>query len=296
MRGRHTRRVLKRGIGSALRWLVLLEFAYVFIYPVIFMVTTSFKNLSELNHPAVQWISRNPTLEGYTIAMEVMAYLDALQISAVTTVLASLGQTFVGALVAYGFARISFPGRNFLFGLLVFTVIVPLQTIMVPQFMLYSKLDWINTYLPLVVPAFIGYGVRGGILLIVYRQFFRGLPYELEDAAYVDGAGPFRTFWRIMFPLAKPAVLVVFLFSFVWTWNDAFFANLVIRLKNLMTLTQRLQIFSILLNDPHGHTTRRLGENIFMAATTLGVLPLLIIFLLAQRYFTQSVDRTGLVE
>jgi multiple sugar transport system permease protein len=260
------------------------------------MVTTSIKNLTELNHPAIQWISRDPTFEPYQTAAEVMGYLHAVRLSGLVAVGSALGQTLIGALVAYAFARIHFAGREILFGLLLFTVIVPLQTIMVPQFMLYSKLDWTNKLYPLVVPGLFGYGVRGGILLIVYRQFFRGLPYELEDAAYVDGAGTFRTFWQIMFPLAKPAILVVFLFSLVWTWNDAFIPNLVISTRDLMTVTQRLQIFNLLLNDPGGHTIHRMGENIFMAATMLAVVPLLVVYLVAQRYFTQSIDRTGLVE
>ena len=293
-RGRRLRYGLGRSLGAILRWLVLLEFAYVFLYPVMFMVTTSIKTLTELNHPAVRWISRDPTLEPYQIAAETLTYMDGLRISGLISIASALGQTLLGATVAYAFARIAFPGRNILFGLLLFSVVVPLPTLMVPQFMLYSKLEWTNTYIPLVLPAWLGYGVRGGVLLIVYRQFFRGLPYELEDAAYVDGAGPFRAFWQIMLPLAKPAVLVVFLFSLVWTWNDGFMPALVISIKAMMTLTQRLEIFSLLLN-PH-HVTRRLGQNIFMAATTLAVLPLLLVYAFAQRYFTQSIDRTGLVE
>jgi multiple sugar transport system permease protein len=138
--------------------------------------------------------------------------------------------------------------------------------------------------------------VRGGILLIVFRQFFRGLPYELEDAAHVDGAGPFRIFWQIMLPLAQPAILVVMLFSMVWTWNDNFTPWLVLRDNTLYTLTQRMEIFNSLLNNFSGSTYTNLEENTFMAGVTLTVLPLLLIYLFTQRYFTQSIDRTGLVE
>ena len=228
VRLRRPRRSVGRTLGAILRGLVLSNFVYVFLFPVIFMLTTSVKTVADLNNPLVNWISRNPTVDTYRLAAATLTYFEAVRVSAWTSILAALGQTLVGAMVAYGFARIPFPGRDLLFGLLLFSVIVPLQTIMIPQFMLYSRLEWINTFIPIVLPPWVGYGVRGGILLIVYRQFFRGLPPELEDAAYVDGAGSFRTFSRIMLPLAKPAILVVFLFSLVWTWNDSFLPIMVL--------------------------------------------------------------------
>ena len=166
-----------------LRWAILIEFVYVFLFPVIYIFTTSIKTLSEINNPSVRWVSRAPTLEGYEVATEILGYVDGLRISGWTSVVAAIGTTLMGAMVAYGFARLRFPGRELLFGFLLFTIVVPPQITMVPQFMLYTKLEWTNTYLPLFVPAFMGWGVRGGVLLIVYRQFFRGLPYELEDAA-----------------------------------------------------------------------------------------------------------------
>ena len=289
-------RLWRRGARATiviLRTVVLFAFAYVFVLPLVFMVTTSIKTLSELNNPAVKWISRSPTLWGYDMALQVMGYWRGLRSSVVISVLAAVGQTLSGAVIAYGFARLRFPGRELLFGLLLFTVVVPAQTVMVPQFMLYTKLKWTNTFLPLILPAYLGFGVRGGILLIVYRQFFRGLPYELEDAAYVDGAGPFHTFWRIMLPLAKPALLVVTLFSLVWTWNDAITPWLAIKSEKLMTLTQRLQIFVALRNLWAESKTE---ENVFMAGVTMSVFPLLALYIFTQRYFTQSIDRTGLVE
>ena len=294
--GRHRWLPRIRGLAFILRWVVLAEFLYIFIFPVLYMVTTSIKTLSELHNPSIHWISRSPSLESYRIAMQIMDYWNALWISAWTSVAAAAGQTLVGAMVAYGFARLRFPGRGLLFGFLLFTIVVPGQTIMIPQFMLYHWLDWTNTHTPLFVPAFMSWGVRGGILLIVCRQFFKGLPYELEDAAKVDGAGPFRTFWQIMLPLAKPAVLVVLVFSLTWTWNDAFLPWLVISSSKLMTIPQRLEVFWQLLNRHGGTGGQSPHPNTFMAATTLAVLPMIIMYAVAQRQFTQSIDRTGLVE
>ena len=284
-----------RHLSTALRWMILLELAYVFMFPMLFMVSTSFKPLIELSNPTVRWIPRNPTADGYVLALEHLNYFRSLPVSIVTSAIAAIGQTLVGAMVGYGFARLPFRGRQFLFGLLLFTIIVPPQMVMIPQFMLYSKLKWMNTYLPLLVPTYLGYGVRGGILLVVYRQFFKGLPYELEDSAAVDGAGPLRIFWQIMLPLAKPAILAVFLFSFVWTWNDSLGPIMALRDQDLYTLPQWMFNMTRLLTSS-SFTFYYVGENLFMAAVTLTIAPLLLLFLVTQRYFTRSIDRTGLVE
>lgn len=289
-------RVWRRRLGTILRWVAILDFVYVFAFPLLFMLGTSFKSLTDLNDPTVRWITTSPTVEGYRMALEGLNYSAALRGSVTTCVLAALGQTLVGAMVAYAFARLPFPGRGLLFGALLFTIVVPVQVLMIPQFMLYSKLKWINTYIPLVLPAFMGWGVRGGILLIVYRQFMKALPYELEDAASVDGAGVFRTFWQVMFPLAKPAVLVVMLFSVVWSWNDFYQPWMVLHDEELFTLPQRMYYFLSLLNPPGQSRHYHFEENMTMAAVTLTVAPMLLLYLFAQRYFTQSIDRTGLVE
>ena len=291
-------RLARRSLPAILRWLVLAEFAYALLFPMVFMFSTSIKPVSELSNPAVNWIPHHPTIEGYRIALVVVDYFKAVGVSAATSLAAAVGQTAVGAMIAYGLARLRFPGRNMLYGILLFTIIVPLGTIFIPQFIFYSKLQLTDTYIPIVLPAFLGWGVRGGILLVVYRQFFLGLPYELEDAAYADGAGPFRTFWRIMLPLAKPATLVVFLFSFVWTWNDTFIPSIVLRNAELFTLPQRLTAFGTLLSlrSQMVLSDMPIAENTFMAAVALAIAPMLLLYMVAQRYFTQSIDRTGLVE
>ena len=295
----------KRAMGLLLRWAVLLEFAYVYSFPVIHMVTNSIKRTAEFHNPVIRLFSRQPTLEGYRLAWDVMEYPVPLRNSFLISSAAVLGQTLVGAMVAYGFARLRFPGRDLLFGVLLFTIIVPLQVVIIPQYMLYTDLGWINTYLPMMVPPFFGQGIRAGILLIVYRQFFRGLPFELQDAAYVDGAGPLRAFWQIMLPLAKPAILVVALFSLVWTWNDHFTPFMMLRDPTLYTLPLRVYDFRALLMGQYGFLGSGAGskgkqplapQSVIPAAIVLTVLPLLVIYMFTQRYFTRSIDRTGLVE
>ena len=289
---------VRRGLGTTARWLVLLGFVYLYLFPVLFMLANSVKTDGELRNPLVEWISREPTLANYVLAARAMGW-RGLRNSVIISVLAMIGQTLVGAMIAYASARLRFPGRDFLFALLLFTIIVPPETIMLSLFMYYAKIGWNNTFLPLILPAWLGFGVRGGILLFVYRQFFRGLPYELEDAAYVDGAGPLRTFWQIMLPLAKPAILVVMLFSLVWTWNDSFLPELILRDTRMFTMPQQLGNIAMMIFDRAFrslYAAAGLQENTFMAAVVLTVSPMLLMYLFAQRYFTQSIDRTGLVE
>ena len=295
-------RTASRVLGKLLLWVVLINFAYVFLFPLMYMMTTSVKTLTEINNPSIVWISREPSLQAFRLASSIIDYFRGLWISTLISAAAVLGQTCVGAMVGYGFARPRFPGREFLFWILLFTIIVPLPTLAVPLYLFYSKLNLINTFVPLILPPFLGWGVRGGMILIVYRQFFRGLPSELEDAAYVDGASPFRVFWQIMLPLAKPAILVVMLFTLVWTWNDTLLPGLVINDTGAYTLGQRMENYAQLFAQARHSsaktwsTSGEIGENVLMSVTLLGILPLLLVYIFTQRYFTQSIDRTGLVE
>ena len=293
---------MSRVLGKLLLWVVLINFAYVFLFPLMYMMTTSVKTLTEINNPSIVWISREPSLQAFRFASAIMDYFRGLWISTFTSAIAVLGQTFVGAMVGYGFARPRFPGREILFWILLFTIIVPLPTLAAPLYLFYSKLNVINSFIPLIVPPFLAWGVRGGMILIVFRQFFRGLPSELEDAAYVDGASPFRVFWQIMLPLAKPAILVAMLFTLVWTWNDTLLPGLVINDTAAYTLGQRMENYAQLFTQARHasaqtwSTSGEIGENVLMAVTLMGVLPLLFVYIFTQRYFTQSIDRTGLVE
>ena len=214
----------------------VINFAYVFLFPLIYMMATSIKTLTEINNPSIVWISREPSLQAFRFASSIIDYFRGLWISTFISVAAVLGQTCVGAMVGYGFARPRFLGRDFLFWILLFTIIVPLPTLAVPLYLFLFEAGTDQYLVPLIVPPFLGWGVRGGMILIVFRQFFRGLPSELEDAAYVDGASPFRVFWQIMLPLAKPAILVVMLFTLVWTWNDTLMPGLIINDTSAYTL------------------------------------------------------------
>jgi len=183
---------------------------------------------------------------------------------------------------AYGFARIRFPGREFWFGLVLATMMVPYVVMLVPQFVIFSRLKWIDTFLPLTVPYFFGGGAFNIFLL---RQFFRSIPEDLADAARIDGCSEYAIYARIMMPLAKPALTTVAIFTFLGTWNDFMGPLLYINSPERFTLAIGLASFrSVMLNR----------WDLLMAASTAVTVPVIIVFFLAQRYFVQGVVLTGL--
>lgn len=279
-------------------YIILINVCFVFLFPVIYMFSTSLKTVADLADLTVLWIPRTFFWRNYELAISGMLYWQAARNSIIISFGSGILQTVACSFVAYGFARIPFPGRDVLFLLVLFTFLVPPQTIIVPLFILYRNLGFMDTYFPFLIPALFGHGLRGALFILVFRQFFRNLPYELEDAARIDGAGPFSVYWRIMLPLATPAIIVVFLFSLVWHWNDFFEPTIYLFDQNNFTLPLRLSILSAaLLQMLAGQGAGdEFNEAVIMAASFLVIMPPLIIYLFTQRYFVESVDRTGLVE
>lgn len=280
-----------------LMYLVLINIAYTFLYPVLYMVSTSLMTIEDFVDPAVYYIPRAAYWENYKLAYEGMKYEVALKNSLIIALVSAVGQLVSCSMAGYGFARSKFPLRDFLFGLVIFTFIVPPQTIIVPLFILYRQLGWIDTYYPFIVPSFFAQGLRGPLFVIIFRQFFMRQPWELEDAARVDGCGSMGIFFRIMLPLSKPAMLVTFLFSLVWHWNDFYEPMMYLMKPQNFTVPLRLSILQSSLNEVTGGMANELfNEPLVMAACFLVVLPPLILYLFAQRHFVESIERTGLVD
>ncbi len=282
---------------QVLMYLILFNIAFTFLYPVLYMVSTAFMTIEDFVDPAVYWIPRTLNWDNFHLAFLGMNYKIALKNSLIIALVAAVGQLVSCAMAGYGFGRIRFPGREFLFLLVIFTFIVPPQTIIVPLFILYRKLGWIDTYYPFTVPTFFAHGLRGPLFVIIFRQFFRRQPWELEDAARVDGCGALRTFFRIMLPLSKPALVVTFLFSLVWHWNDFYEPMMYLMKPQNFTVPLRLSILQSSLNEvTGGQAGEFFNEPLIMAACQLVVVPPLILYLFFQRHFVESIERTGLVD
>jgi multiple sugar transport system permease protein len=274
---------LKQRIGKIAIFTILVLFGLVFALPLYWMLATSVKVESQIfTYPPV-WIPNPIKWQNYLRAISVIPFLQYAKNTLIICTLSAIGQTVSSSLAGYGFARIRWPGRDLVFILVLATMMLPYQVTMIPMYIIYHKLHWIDTLLPLIVPSFFGYAFN----IFLFRQFFRTIPSELSDAARIDGCNEFGIYSRIILPLSKPVFATVALFDILFNWND--FQGPLIYLQNAKnyTLSLGLQSFG-------GYYSRNLEPATLMAAAAIVVLPTLIIFFLAQRTFIQGITMTGL--
>jgi multiple sugar transport system permease protein len=297
---------IKRGrgiIGTVFYYMVILSLAFVFIYPLLYMISKSLMRPEDVADATIQWIPRQFSLQNYDIALEAINFWPGLLNSIIISFGSAILQVLSCSLIGYGFARYRFPGQALFLALVVFTFLVPPQTFVVPLFKLFLDMGWVNTHLPFIVPAILGHGLKGSLFVLIFIQFYSRLPHVLEEAARIDGAGAFRTYWTIMFPLAKPAMLVVFLFSVVWHWNDLFEPNLYLLVPEYFNLAQNMAFFNgnanLNLQQATTSVSSTIGlaptlQNQIMAGVMLTILPVLLLYMFTQRYFVESVERAGI--
>jgi multiple sugar transport system permease protein len=251
------------------------------IIPFLWMLSTSLKTTAQSMAFPPEWWPRPFIWENYTQIYEYMPFFTFLFNSVKITFFVLVGQLLTCSLAGYAFAKLRFPGRRPLFLILLSTMMIPSQVTLIPVFIIMKSLGWINTHYALIVPAFFG-SVFGTFLL---RQFFLGLPNDLEDAARIDGCSPFGIYWRIMLPLAKPSLATLGIFTFMGTWND--FMRPLIYLSDMdkMTLPVGLALLS-------NHQDIRIP--LIMAGAVLSLLPILVLYIFGQKYFVQGIALTGM--
>lgn len=282
---------------KAFLYLILINTAYIYLNPILFMVTSMIKEAGDLVDPAVKWVPRVIYFGMLQDAWEMLRYPQTLSLSLGLSTSIALLQTITCAVAGYAFARLDVPFKNFWFFCLLLTFIVPPQLTALPQLLAASQLGVLQTYVPIVLPALFGQGIKGALFVIIYRQFFSKQPKELEEAAMMDGAGTLRIFWKVMLPLARPAIVVVFLFAFVWNWNDSYTPTIFL----YGVADQPLSVGVSSMTHAINARAEELGPSIYdepmkMAAAFLMILPPLVLYMFAQRWFVEGVDRTGLVE
>jgi len=287
-------------------YVLLANLAFVFVYPFIHMIITSLKSPADLFDITVNIIPTSFYIDNYFAAFMALNYGESAVNSLIITLFATIGHIISCSFIAYGFSRFKFPGREFFFMIVMFSIIVPIQVIIFPYYIMYSNWGWLNTFWPFIVPSFFGFGLRGGLYIFIFRQFFMGLPYELEEAATIDGCGALRTYWNIVLPIAKPATLVTAVLSMVWRWNDYFEPGIYLTKIELWPLPITIPFMYEALEALSGEQTEAFtellvdgeiffSEAIVLAGTFMIVLPLLIAYLFLQRHFMESVERTGIV-
>lgn len=287
-------------VWSIVRAVLLIGLSFIILYPLIYMVSIAFRPLDELFDPSVVWIPKHLTLKNIKFAMEKMNMLkpagteNSLFNSVVVNLLSALLQVASTAFVGYGFARFEFKLRGFLFGVVIFTMVVPVNSIIIPLFLNYRNLHLLDSYFAFYIPAILGQGIRSGLFIFIFRQFFKGMPKEFEDAASVDGCGGLRTFLQIFVPNAGPAFLTSFLFSIVWYWNDYYYSSMFFPTKQTVSLALA-GLRNLLSTDATvGHDPYQLLISL-QAGSFLVCIPLLLMYMFLQRYFVQSIERTGIV-
>ncbi|WP_078060125.1 MULTISPECIES: carbohydrate ABC transporter permease [Gracilibacillus] len=276
-------------------YLLLIGIGFVYLYPLIYMGSYSLKSLEDLLNPLISWIPTAFYFDNYLTAFQVLDFWPTLAQTLYVTVIPAVAQTVIAAIIGYGFARFDFPFKRIFFVIVLITFIIPPQVLMIPRYVFFNELDLIGSIFSFLLPAAFGQGLNSTIFILIFYQFFRMMPQALEEAAHLDGAGNFRVFLTIAIPMAVPAIIISFLFSFVWYWNETALASLYFG-NSLTTLPVELEKFSDTFNEMSSTETSSndINEGISMAGTMLSILPLLVVYIFTQKWFIEGVDRSGI--
>ncbi len=265
-------------------YIVLTVLALVWVIPVVYTVTTSFKSVAEFTANAYTFLPAQWVTDNYVTLLEASAtypILSWLKNSLIISVVFGLLSVTIVSLAAFGYSRLNFRGRDMLFFVLLLISMFPSVVNMIPQYRIVASLGWVNTYWACIVP---GLGNVANIFLV--RNFMKGIPKELDEAAEIDGASDFRIFRSIILPSIRPILIVIFLFSFTGAWNDFLWPTLVFNDLDMMPVTAGLQLLSNQMGQYN-----QMGQ--LMAATCMAIVPTLLLFVFAQRYFLQSLNITS---
>jgi multiple sugar transport system permease protein len=252
-----------------------------FILPLVWLLSSSLKSNTEIFEMPPRWIPKELRWSNYREAVQFIPYFTYLKNTMIIALSTVIGVTISSSLVAYGFSRIQWPGRDLVFFIVLGTMMIPGQVTMVPVYLIFRRLGWVGTFLPLIVPSFFG----NPFSIFLLRQFFMSIPEELSAAAQIDGASDLGIFFRIMLPLAKPALAVIALFQFMGAWNDYMGPLIYLSKESMFTISLGL--------------SRYLGMHfqewaLLMAASVITVTPILILFFLTQRTFIEGISLTGI--
>lgn len=301
-------------LWKIVRSTIVIGICFIILYPVFVKFGVSVMEERDLYDSTVKYIPKHFTMDNYKLALEGMNYTKTFFRTFSLSFLTSGLQLIACLLTAYGFARFQFPGKKFLFACVLLTLIVPPQVLMLPLFMKFrffdvfgiaeaitgSSINMIDTFGPFLILAVTTMGFKNGLYIYMLRQFFKGMPKELEEAAYVDGSGRLRTFIQIMVPSAKSMMVTVFLFGFVWQWTDSFFSGMYLPTFKVMSsalgslaaeVAKRYADFSGAMNFVSKGFTSMINNT----GVILVILPLIVLYLICQKYFVESIERSGIV-
>lgn len=291
----------RQGLGQQIAvYGLLIIIGFIFIYPILYMISTSFMDRNDLLDSSVKWLPSSLYIQNYIAAAKSMDFWKTLGKGVIIAGVPTLFNVLTGMIVGYGFARYEFKLKKLFMGILLFSYILPDQVTMIPTYVLYNDMGILGTIWTFVLPALFGNGINSAIFILIFYSFFKQVPKVLMEAAYIDGAGHFKAFFKIAIPSAVPAIITVFLFSFVWYWNESYLTEMYV--QGLTTKSEWTNLVIQLKNFDSNYSTRAttgdmatsLNESVRMAATSLSILPLFLMYLVLQRQFIESIDRTGI--
>ncbi len=271
----------------SIRYIVVSLFAIPFIIPFFWMIITALKPSEQVFAIPIIWWPNPVEFGNFAKAWNSAPFGTFFKNTLIVTCTSVIGTVLSSSFAAYGFARVKFPGRDLLFAFMLATMMIPADVTRVPLYLVFRNLGWINTLKPLIVPSLFG----GAFYIFLLRQFFLTIPHSLEEAAYIDGCSPFLIFWKIFLPLSKPGLLTVAIYSFLGHWNEFIGPLIYLNSESKYTLSIGLRYFM-----GEQQTLGNVYYNLLMAASTVALLPCLILFIFTQRFFIQGIVLTGLKE
>ena len=315
MSGRRIKSLIVRKIAGLCRYVFFISFSFIVLYPFIYLLVNSLKGATDFADPVVQWVPKHLYLDNYPSAVKVFDLWKSIGNTLLYEIVPALLQFCACAVAAYGLARFEFRGKRLLMGIMILNILVPPMMIITPSYVNYSQMDFlgilkgiskiigqdirpnlINTPFAFYLPSILGVGLKGGFFIFIFTQFYRKLPKELEEAAWIDGAGPWRTFLSIAVPNSGPAAITVLLFSIVWHWNDYYLAQM---------YNSDNPTFSVVLNNFSDNTVsaalgidmtlgKSLSVPILLTGCLLFMLPLIAFYAILQKKFIASVTNSGI--
>lgn len=308
---------IKRKSGNILmrlfRLLLIVTMVYLFLFPLYYMLVVSFQRPDLAIDPTSMYVPKAFSLDAYKAAFKQLDYVNSALLSLVITVFSTVFTLISCSLTGYAFARFEFKGKNIAFLFVLLLIVIPPQQIIVPQYLMYKsftfggllslfgkEINLLNTPFVFILPSIFAVGLKAGVFIFIFRQFFIGQPKELEEAAKIDGCGAFKTFVRVMVPLAKPAFVVVTMLCIIWHWNDYYSSSMffIDKIKPLMVSLERLRagIAEGYLPMIDAKIANPVVQRMYLqAGVVLTILPPLFLYVFMQKYFVESIDRTGIV-
>lgn len=286
--------ILKKVVMYAL----LISIGFVFLYPFLYMFVNSFMSPEDLMNPAVSWVPTKIYFENYIKAFETLDFGKSFWNSLYISLIAAILQTAVAAVTGYGLARFNVKLKGIIMILILATFVLPVETLLIPRYVMFNSYKMLDSPLPLWISALTGQGLKSAVFILVFQQVFNGYPISLDEAAELDGAGKYKVFFKIALPIAKPAIVLSMLFSFVWYWNETRQSGLYFG-EIIKTLPMKLGSFaasyaSLYESAGAADAATSINEAVTLAGTMLSCLPILIMFIILQKQFVESIEKSGI--